>query len=104
MERRHARRPCRSIEIGPAYHDDRNTIAPGVVDRHSRMLKTDGPMAEHQQRLTGNLEIAVRHRHVRFLMRASQKLRFLVAAIIDEGFVQSAKTLCGIARDILDTQ
>ena len=37
-------------------------------------------------------------------MRAGEEFRLLVAAVIDQGFMQAAETLRGIARDIFDIE
>ena len=52
----------RGVEVVAADHDDRHAVAPGVVDRHRRVLQADGAVAEHHHRLAFDLEVAVRHR------------------------------------------
>ncbi len=84
MKCRHARRPLGRVKIGAAHHDHGDAVAPGIVDRHRRMLEADRTMAEHQQRFAGNFEITVRHRHRGFLVRAREKFRFLVATVVDQ--------------------
>ena len=68
------------------------------------MLEADRPVAEYQQWFAGNFEITVRERDRRFLMRAGEKFRFLVAAVVDQRFMQPTKTLRGIARDVIDIE
>jgi hypothetical protein len=37
-------------------------------------------------------------------MRAGEEFRFLVVAVIDQRFMQTAKALCRIALDVLDLE
>jgi hypothetical protein len=62
------------------------------------MLEADSAVAQYEQWLARDLEIAVCHRNGRFLMRAGEEFRFLIAAIVDQRFMQPAKALCRIAR------
>jgi len=55
------------------------------------MLQADRAMAKRHQRLAGDLEIAVRHADRGFLVRASEKFRHLVAAVIDQRLVDGAE-------------
>ena len=87
----HARTALGGIEMVAGEQDHGRAIAPGVVDRHGRMLQPHRPVAEHAQRPAGDLEIAMRHRSRLLFMYAGQKLRRLVAAIVDDGFVKASK-------------
>ncbi|HET9585625.1 MAG TPA: hypothetical protein VFP38_16440 [Bradyrhizobium sp.] len=68
------------------------------------MLEADSAVAQYEQWLARNLEIAVCHRNGRFLMRAGEEFRFLIAAIVDQRFMQPAKALCRIARQVRDIE
>ncbi len=91
---------CVGIEKITGEHHHRNSVAPGVVDRHRRVLQTDGAVRQDTHRLARRLGITMRHRHRRFLMGAGEELGFLIAAIIDDGFLQAAKARSRIRRDI----
>src|SRR4029079_4169134 len=92
-----------SVEIGAAHDNDGNAVTPGIVDRHSCMLEADSTVAQYEQWLARNLEIAVCHRNGRFLMRAGEEFRFLIAAIVDQRFVQTTKALCQHGRQVQTT-
>ena len=104
MEGRHARRPMRGVEVVAAHDDDRHAVAPGVVDRHRGVLQADRAVAERQQRLAGDLEVAVRHADRGFLMRAGEELRHLVAAVVDQRLVDAAEARSAVRRQIFDVE
>jgi hypothetical protein len=104
VEGRHARRTRRRIEVVAADHDHRHTVAPGVVDRHRRVLQAHGAVAERHQRLAGNLEVAVAHRDGGFLVHAGEELRHLVAAVVDERLVDAAVARGAVRRAVLDAE
>ena len=56
------------------------------------MLQADSAVEENAHGLARNFRVAVRQGHGRLLMTAGDKFRRLVAAIVDQGFVYSAKT------------
>ena len=88
------------IEEITGEHHDRNPITPGVVNRHRRMLKPDGAVRNDAHRLARRLGVTMRHRHRRFLVGAGKKLGFLVATVINDGFLQAAKARSRIGRDV----
>ena len=82
----------------------RHAVRVGVVDRHRRVLQADGAVRQHHQRLAFDLEVAVRHRHRRFFVAAGDQLRSLVAAVVDQRFVQPAEAGPGIRADVIEVQ
>ena len=94
---------CRIESV--AEHDvDWHAITIRVVDGHRRVLQADGAVCEDSDRLPLDLEVAVRHRHRRFLVAARDHLRTRVAAVVDDRFVQAAEGRSGIRTDVLDAE
>ena len=87
---RHARRPMGSIKVVAAHNDNRHAVAPRIVDSHRGVLEADRPVAQRHQRLAGDLEVAVGHADSGLLVRASEELRHLVAAVVDQRLVDAA--------------
>jgi len=87
-----------------AHDDDRHPVAVGVVDRHGRVLQSDGAMHHHRQRGVSGLGVAMGHGHPDLLVGDSQQLGRGVAAVIDQGLVQPAKTGGRIGGDVFDAQ
>ncbi len=81
-----------------------HAIAPRVVDRHRRVLQTHGAVRHHGQRLALNLEIAVAHGHRRLFVAAGDELGLLIAAVVDDRFVETAKARAGIGADVLEPE
>ena len=104
VDGRHPRRPMRGIEIVAADHDQGYAIAPGVVDGHRCMLQADRAVTERHQRLAGDLEVAVRHGDRGFLVRAGEKFRHLVAAVVDQRLVDGAEARSRVRRQIFDIE
>ena len=104
VDGRHARRPDRGVEIVAADHDHRHAVAPGVVDRHRRVLRADRAVAQRHHRLAGDLEVAVPHGDADFLMRHGEELRHLVLAVVDQRFMQAAEARGAVRRQILDVE
>jgi hypothetical protein len=61
-------------------------------------------MAQRHQRFAGHLEIAVRHGDRGFLVRAGEKFRHLVAAVIDQRLVDGAEAGSRVRRQIFDIE
>jgi hypothetical protein len=80
-----------SIKVVAADDDHRHPVAPGIIDRHRGVLQADGAVAQRDQRLAGDLEVAVRHADRRFLVRAGEVFRHLVAAVVDQRLVDGAE-------------
>jgi len=57
------RLPQRRVERVAEHDVDRYSIAVCVVDRHRRVLQADGAVREDAERLSFDLEVAVRHRY-----------------------------------------
>ncbi len=104
MVGRHAGRPVGGVEIGAADDDHGNAVAPGIVDRHGRMLQADGAVAQHHQRLAGGLEVAMGHADRRFFVGAGDEFRLLVAAVVDQRLVQGAEARSRVGDDIVDVE
>ncbi len=94
----------RRIEVITGDEHDRGAVAPGVIDGHAGMLDADRAVRSHCQWLTGHLVVAVPHRNGVFLVRAGQKLRFRVATVVDEGFLQAAEARARIRRNVIDIE
>ena len=75
-----------------ADDDNRNAVAPRVVNRHRRMLETDRTVRQRHQRLAGDLEIAMRHGNADFLVIDGKEFGLLVVTIIDQRLVKAAET------------
>jgi len=74
-----------------ADHDEgRGAVAPRIVHGHRGMLQADGAVAQSGGRFAGDLEIAMAHRDRGFLMHAGDEFRLLVAAVIDDRFMDAA--------------
>ena len=104
MHRGHARRAVRGVELVATDHDHRHAVAPGVVDGHAGVLQADGAVAQRQQRLAGDLEVAVRHGHRRFLVHAGEELGHAVAAVIDQRLMDGAKTRGAVGGQVFDVE
>ena len=68
------------------------------------MLQADGAVAQHHQRLAGGLEVAMGHADRGFLVGAGDELRLLVAAVVDQRFVQPAEARGRVRADIVDVE
>ncbi len=88
-----------------AHQDDHgNTVAPSIVNRHRRVLKPYGPVKKPHHGLTGNFEVAMRHRSAGLFMHDRQHLRFDVHAVIGQRFVDAAAARGRIGGDVVDVQ
>ena len=94
----------RGVELVAADDDHGNTVAPRVVDRHRRVLQADGAVAQREERLARDLEVAVRHGDRRFLVHAGEEFRHAVAAVVDQRFVQGTIARSAIRRHVLDVE
>ena len=95
--------PCRICCI-TCQHDHRHAVAPGVVNRHRRMLQADHAVNHARHGFARHLGVAMRHAYRPFLMAAHDHFRRLVAAIVDDGFLQAAQCRGGHHRHILDAR
>ncbi len=89
---------------GAAENDHRQAVRPGVVDRHRRMLQTDDVMHRRGHRFALGARIAVRQRDGDLFVVAKNNLRSMIAAVIDQRVVQTAKGRAGIDRDVFDLE
>ena len=78
--------------------------AVGVVDRHGGVLQADGAVRHDHHRLAFDLGVAVRHGDRGFFVAAGEQFGILVAAVIDDGFVQAAEAGAGIGGAIFDAE
>ena len=76
---------------GGADHQHRHAVAPGIEYGHRGVEEANVGMDGGGHRATRHLGVAMRDGDGRLLVQAQQKLRILVAEIIDERIVQSAK-------------
>jgi hypothetical protein len=83
---------------------NRDAVGVSVVDGHRSVLQAHRAVRHHHHRLAFDLGVAVRHRHRRFFVAAGEQFGILVAAVVDQGFVQSAETRTGIGGDIFEAQ
>src|SRR5262249_57613366 len=81
-----------------------HTSAIRVVDRHRCMLQTASTVSKHTKRLSFDFRVPVSHSNRGFLMTASDELRLLVAAIVDDGLVQRAEAGPWVGADILNVE
>ena len=86
-----------------AHDEDRHAVAPGVVHCHGGMLQADDAVARHRNRLAFDLGIALRKVDGDVLVHAGDDFR-LVAAVIDDGFVQAAVARRAVDRQIFDAE
>src|ERR1700722_1921869 len=61
-------------------------------------------MRQHQQRLAFDLEVPVRHGHGGLLMAAGDELGALVAAIVEQRFMERAEAGTGVCTDVLKAE
>ncbi len=85
-------------------HVDGSAVAPGVINGHGGMLEPDGAVREYGDGLAFDLRVPVSHGHGGLFMAAGDEFGILVAAIVDDGFVQAAEARSGIGADVLDAQ
>ena len=92
------------VAVVAENHVDRYAVAPGVVEGHRRVLQADGAVGHHRQRLALGLEVGVGHRHRRLFVGAGEQLRALIAAVVDERFVQPAEARAGVRADVVEAE
>ena len=83
---------------GAAQQNDRNAVAPGVVDGHDCVLQADHVVQNGDHRLAGGARVTVSDGHRDFLVHAFQVFRVLVAQIIHQRIVNAAKRRARIER------
>jgi hypothetical protein len=98
-------RPARSrIEPVAGEKHDRHAIDPRVVDRHGAVLQAHGAVDHRAHGLARGLGVSMRHRDGGFLVHAREQLRLLVAAVVDERFVDAAEARPGVGRHVLQVE
>ena len=85
---------------GEDHH--RHAIAPCVVNSHRAVLQADSAVQHDAHRLARRLGIAMRDAGRGFFVKAGEDFGILVTGVIDDGFVQAAKSRCGIDRNVLE--
>jgi hypothetical protein len=68
------------------------------------VLQSDRAVRGDEHRPTFRLVVAVRHGHRGFLVHARDHLRRLVAAVVDDRFVQSAEARSRIGGNVLEAE
>ena len=99
-----ARRALVGLHDIAAEDDDRHAVAPGVVHRHGGVLQADDAVTRHGERLALDLGIALRHVDGDVLVHAGDDFRLVVAAVIDDGFMQAAVARRAVDRQIFDVE
>ncbi len=82
----------------------RHPVAPGVVQRHRRVLQPYRRVAQRRRRLACRLVVAVRHRDGRLLVHAGDELGRRVAAVVDDRLVQAEEARAGVREDVVDAE
>jgi hypothetical protein len=68
------------------------------------VLKADRAVRHHHDRLSFDLGVAMRHRDRRLFVAAGEKLRFSIAAVVDQRLVQRAEGGTGVGGDVIDVE
>ena len=68
------------IRIVAGDHQHRHAIIVGLVNRHGRVLNSDGAVQQREHRLAFGLGVTVRHGHGRLFMQRGDELRHLDSA------------------------
>jgi hypothetical protein len=76
-----------SLHDVAADHENWHAVAPGVVDRHRRVLQADRAVTGHRNRRACDLGVALTDMHSDVLVHASDNFR-LIVAVIEDGFVR----------------
>ena len=77
---------------------DRHAVAKRVVNRHGGVLQADRAVHADEQRLAFDLGVAVAHGDGGLFVAAGDEFGHLVAAVIDQRFVEAAETCCRDSR------
>ena len=89
---------------GPAHHNHRHPVAPGVEHGHAGVLQPDDVMGDRRHRFTGGLGIAMGHGHGVLFVTAENNLRLFVAPVIHDRIVNPAKRGSGIKGGIFNVK
>ena len=73
-------------------------------DPHHGVLQARWRERDHRHRLAGHRVVAVGDVHRRLFVRARQPLGRFVAAVVDEGFVETAEARARVGDDVLEVQ
>jgi hypothetical protein len=92
------------IEVITDHQEDRNAIRISVIDGHCCVLCSNSSMQQRHDRLAFDLRVTMSHRHGRLFVTARQQFRLGVAAVVDDGFVETLKARAGIRRDEFKVQ
>ena len=93
-----------ALDVHAGNHEDRHTVAVGVVDGHRSVLNPDHAVQQHEHRTAFDLGVAVRHGHRGFLVQRGQKLRCLVVAVVDDRLVESLEARAGIGGRVVEAE
>ena len=102
--------PIRRAAIGgilrpaAAEIENRRAVAPGVEDRHARVLQADDIVQARRHDLAGCARVTVGDRHGDLFMRAHDHLGPFAGLEVDQRIVETAITRAGIERNIFDAQ
>ncbi len=94
------------IRVVAGDHQHRHSVIVSLINRHRRVLNSNGAVQQRQHRLAFGLGITVSHGHRRFFMESGDELRHLIGRItvIDEGFLQAFETRSRIGGHVFDSE
>jgi hypothetical protein len=92
------------LRSAAAEIQDRRAVAPGVENRHARMLQADDVVQTGRHDLAGGPGIAVSDRHGNLFMGTHDHLGALARLEVDHGIVKAAITRPWIQCDVFDPQ
>ena len=85
-------------------HHHRHTIAEGIVDTHCGVLRADCAVTTDERRFAGDLRVTVSHRRGEVFIGGQNEFRILVAAVIDDRFLQRHVCVCRNAEHVFKSE
>ena len=89
---------------GATEHHDRHAVDVSVEDRHAGMLQADHVVGDGDHRFVFRLGVTVSHSNGDFFMMAEDHFRHVIAAVVNDGIVNAAKSRARIKSCILDIE
>ena len=93
-----------AVEVVARDDHHGHAVTPRVVDRHRGMLDADGAVARRDDRLAGDLRIAMGHRDRLLLVDAGDELGLAIAPVVQDRLVQPSEARARVGRDIVDVE
>ena len=87
---------------GSAQDQDRNPVNIGIENRHARVLQADHVVYDGDHGLAFSLGVTVGNCHGNFLVITKNNFRLVIAAVIDNGIVNSPERRAWIERRVFD--